>query len=148
MGALLVFIMATLEICFGRKKLLDANGSFGGNVIQNPAWYTYTDTQDRPPTAVYTLYSLRTDFSISKGCDMGLTIYCLVYCFSFSQYQVSSFSDCSLWTQILWLRGSVVYSNKLLGPGTRTAEHASKGRAGEIYLNLHSEVVDLVHMPL
>ena len=37
MGALLVFIMATLEICFGRKKLLDANGSFGGNVIQNPA---------------------------------------------------------------------------------------------------------------
>ena len=63
MGALLVFIMATLEICFGRKKLLDANGSFGGNVIQNPARYTYTDTQDRPPTAVYTLYSLRTDLA-------------------------------------------------------------------------------------
>ena len=34
MLALLVFIMATLEICFDRKKLLDANGSFGGDVIK------------------------------------------------------------------------------------------------------------------
>ena len=30
MGALLVFIMATLEKGFGRKKLLNANGPFGG----------------------------------------------------------------------------------------------------------------------
>ena len=45
MLALLVFIMATLEICFDRKKLLDANGSLGGDVIKNPARYTYTDTR-------------------------------------------------------------------------------------------------------
>ena len=38
MVALLVFIMATLEIVFGQKKLLDAHlRSFGGNVIKNPA---------------------------------------------------------------------------------------------------------------
>ena len=38
MVALLVFIMATLEIVLGQKKLLDANlRSFGGNVIKNPA---------------------------------------------------------------------------------------------------------------
>ena len=51
MGALLVFIMATLEKGFGRKKLLNANGPFGGNVIQNPARYTYTQTHkiDHPP---------------------------------------------------------------------------------------------------
>ena len=54
MVALLVFIMASLDIGFGRKKLLDANGPFGGNVIKNPARYTYTDTQDRAPTGVYT----------------------------------------------------------------------------------------------
>ena len=30
MVALLVFIMATLKIVFGRKQLLDANGPFGG----------------------------------------------------------------------------------------------------------------------
>ena len=30
--ALQVFIMATLEIVFGRKKLLDAKGPFGGNL--------------------------------------------------------------------------------------------------------------------
>ena len=39
MVALLVFIMATLEIVFGRKILLDAKGLFGGNVFKNPARY-------------------------------------------------------------------------------------------------------------
>ena len=35
--ALLVFIIATLEIVFGRKKLFDAKGPLGDNVIKNPA---------------------------------------------------------------------------------------------------------------
>ena len=39
MVALLVFIIATLEIVFGRKKLLDAKGPFGDNVFKNPARY-------------------------------------------------------------------------------------------------------------
>ena len=39
MVALLVFIIATLEIVFGWKKLLDAKGPFGDNVIKNPARY-------------------------------------------------------------------------------------------------------------
>ena len=39
--ALLVFVIATLEIIFGRKKLLDAKGLFGDNVIKNPARYIY-----------------------------------------------------------------------------------------------------------
>ena len=39
MVALLVFIIATLEIVFGRKKLLEAKGLFGDNVIKNPARY-------------------------------------------------------------------------------------------------------------
>ena len=39
MVALLVFIMATLKIVFGRKKLLGANGPFGGNLFKNPASY-------------------------------------------------------------------------------------------------------------
>ena len=46
MVALLVFIMATLEIGFGRKEHLDANGPFGGNVIKNPARYTQTQKID------------------------------------------------------------------------------------------------------
>ena len=37
--AFLVFIIATLEIVFGWKKLLDAKGPFGDNVIKNPARY-------------------------------------------------------------------------------------------------------------
>ena len=37
MVALLVFRIATSEIVFGRKKLLDAKGPFGDNVIKNPA---------------------------------------------------------------------------------------------------------------
>ena len=41
MVALLVFVIATLEIIFGRKKLLDAKGLFGDNVIKNPARYIY-----------------------------------------------------------------------------------------------------------
>ena len=39
MVALLVFIIATLEIVFSREKLLDDKGSFGRNVIKNPARY-------------------------------------------------------------------------------------------------------------
>ena len=39
MVALLVFIMATLKIVFGRKKLLDPNGTFGGNLFKSPARY-------------------------------------------------------------------------------------------------------------
>ena len=39
MVALLVFRIATLEIVFGRKKLSDAKGPFGDNVIKNPARY-------------------------------------------------------------------------------------------------------------
>ena len=37
--ALSVFIMATLKIVFGRKKLFDAKGPFDDNVIKNPARY-------------------------------------------------------------------------------------------------------------
>ena len=44
MAALLVFIMATLEIVFGRKKLLDAKSPFGGNVMKNPARHTAVRT--------------------------------------------------------------------------------------------------------
>lgn len=40
MAALLVFIIATLEIIFGRKKLLESKGRLGDNVIKNPARYT------------------------------------------------------------------------------------------------------------
>ena len=39
MVAFLVFIIATLEIVFGWKKLLDAKGPFGSNVFKNPARY-------------------------------------------------------------------------------------------------------------
>ena len=35
MVALLVFIIATLEIVFGRKKLLVAKGPFGDKIIKN-----------------------------------------------------------------------------------------------------------------
>ena len=37
--ALSVFIIATLKIAFGRKKLFDAKGPFDDNVIKNPARY-------------------------------------------------------------------------------------------------------------
>ena len=37
MVALSVFLIATLEIGFGRKKLLDVKGPFGDNVFKNPA---------------------------------------------------------------------------------------------------------------
>ena len=40
MVLLLVFIIATLEIIFGRKLLFDAKGPFGDNVIKNSARYT------------------------------------------------------------------------------------------------------------
>ena len=33
----------------GEKKLLDANGPFGGNVIKNPARYAQTEKIDHPP---------------------------------------------------------------------------------------------------
>ena len=39
MVALLVFIIATLEIVFGRKKLSDAKGPSGDNVFKNRARY-------------------------------------------------------------------------------------------------------------
>ena len=41
MVALLVFIMATLTIVFGRKKLLDPNDPFGGNLFKSPARYIF-----------------------------------------------------------------------------------------------------------
>jgi len=41
MAPLLVFIIATLEIVLGQKKLLDAKGPFGYNVSKNPARYIY-----------------------------------------------------------------------------------------------------------
>ena len=37
MVALFNFLMATLEIVFGRKKLLDGKGPFDDNVFKNPA---------------------------------------------------------------------------------------------------------------
>ena len=39
MIALLVFILGTLEIFFGRKQLLETRGVFGDNVFINPAGY-------------------------------------------------------------------------------------------------------------
>ena len=41
MVALLVFIIAILEIVFGQKKLLGAKGLFGDNVVKNLARYIY-----------------------------------------------------------------------------------------------------------
>ena len=40
-GCTLSFIMATLDIGFWPKKLSDAKGQFGKNVIKNPARYIY-----------------------------------------------------------------------------------------------------------
>ena len=37
MVTLLVFIMATLEIVFGQKKVLGEKGPYGDNVFKNPA---------------------------------------------------------------------------------------------------------------
>ena len=39
--ALLVFIIANLEMVFGQKKLLNAQSPFGDNVIKNPARYYF-----------------------------------------------------------------------------------------------------------
>ena len=39
MVALLVFVTATVEIVFGRKKLLDAKAPFRDNVFKSPARY-------------------------------------------------------------------------------------------------------------
>ena len=39
MVALLTFIIATLKIDFGRKKLWDVKGPVGDNVFKNPARY-------------------------------------------------------------------------------------------------------------
>ena len=41
MFVLLVFIIASLEIVLAEKRLLDAKGPFGDNVIKNPARYMY-----------------------------------------------------------------------------------------------------------
>ena len=40
MVTVLVFIMASLEIVVGRKRLLDGKGQFAGNVFKNRARYT------------------------------------------------------------------------------------------------------------
>lgn len=39
MATLLVLIIATLDIFFGREKLLDEKGLLSNNVIKNPARY-------------------------------------------------------------------------------------------------------------
>lgn len=39
MAALLGFILATLEIVFDKKRLLDGRGQFGGNVFKNLVGY-------------------------------------------------------------------------------------------------------------
>ena len=52
------FIIATLEIVFGRKKLFDAKGPFIDNVIKNPAIYIYTyDVNYIIQKAKYPLFS-------------------------------------------------------------------------------------------
>ena len=45
MIALLVFLLGTLEIFFGRKQLLETRGVFGGNVFINPAGYILIDRE-------------------------------------------------------------------------------------------------------
>lgn len=45
MIALLVFILGTLEIFFGRKQLLETRGVFGDNVFINPAGYILVDRE-------------------------------------------------------------------------------------------------------
>ena len=45
MIALLVFILGTLEIFFGRKQLLETRGVFGDNVFINPARYILIDRE-------------------------------------------------------------------------------------------------------
>lgn len=45
MIALLVFILGTLEIFFGRKQLLETRDVFGGNVFINPAGYILIDRE-------------------------------------------------------------------------------------------------------
>lgn len=45
MIALLVFILGTLEIFFGRKQLLETRGVFGDNVFINPAGYILIDRE-------------------------------------------------------------------------------------------------------
>lgn len=44
MVSLLVFIMATMRIVFGRKIPLDRKSPFGGNVFKNPPNNTKTKT--------------------------------------------------------------------------------------------------------
>lgn len=45
MITLLVFILGTLEIFFGRKQLLETRGVFGDNVFINPAGYILIDRE-------------------------------------------------------------------------------------------------------
>lgn len=47
MIALLVFILGTLEIFFGRKQLLETRGVFGDNVFINPAGYILIDRETK-----------------------------------------------------------------------------------------------------
>ena len=49
MVALLVFIIATLEISAEKKKLLNAKGPFDNNVFKNSARYKKEDKKSSPP---------------------------------------------------------------------------------------------------
>ena len=73
MVALLVFIIATLEIVLGRKKLFDAKGQFVDNVIKNPVRY-------RTSCSIYVctyweLFSWKLS-SLSSKCKFGDQFFC------------------------------------------------------------------------
>ena len=57
MVALLGFIMATLEIVFGRKKLLDAKSPFGDKFFKNPARYYMDASNPFPFPLLWDAYS-------------------------------------------------------------------------------------------
>ena len=78
--ALLVFIMATLELLFWpKKKLLDAKGPFGGNVFKNPARYINIDKHVHkriklfPTKLISWPANISTSFlreTLNKDCDL------------------------------------------------------------------------------
>ena len=55
--ALLVFVTATVEIVFGRKKLLDAKTPFRDNVFKSPARYIDEFLKTLPPNRSFPLGS-------------------------------------------------------------------------------------------
>ena len=57
MGALLVFIIATVEIVFSRKKLLDTKAPFRDNGFKNPARYIDEFLKTLPPNRSFPLGS-------------------------------------------------------------------------------------------